>query len=1262
MNFILEDNYVNMMANNLIAAYHVYLKENVIEISDTDESYTTFKFHNKDGEIEHICKQLLNLLDLADHSTYVVYLDDSKIGSCKDIKHSDMKPSRIGGLVGNLLILDTATNMLKINNENLPITARKILKELKKAKGRNFDFSKYRFDIDVRNFPKFSMMHRAHDVKFVKTYLDKLTFYCHQAQDTDLNRLVKYELKDLYTGNNEYFRIKIDILFQNFHHRIQKWWRRLNRMPYYTKSKTNKLLEKCKTSILENPLMSLANYLYINSLEKYSIKFNSNAINSLKYIDFTKNYFISTNSTSFTSIKLLQYLKENHSGSYIFLDLIYLMTENYYECIVENVTESNLDLLICVIKKTGNEQILQGIEQLLTKFKGKVIVISNLDSHFSRPCADFIETEDNRNQMSDIESCEEISQDTNICFQGQQIPLEKLLGKNIDYISVGILKKILNKEIIDVGEKISYKNYLPVLNCYQTAQINRCIKLDTKKTLNNFNIIDMTKDVNLKEIDSEKDNLVFVSSKEGSNDTTYKQDTNCNIHVFIKNEKDHIWEKSYGKLNKLFNIIERLKPQNDSSEINNLKDSNERVKIIAAEPGMGKSTLLEHLSMATKAKYENELILNIVLYDYKTKFDAWDNSELSLEEVLIFLFNIFSTHWSLDQSDIHTNSKGSNLDTNLKLDLNGGKVLLKFQNENKKNELALLELLIFNQFYNDGKLSVLLDGCDEICPTYLTTLISLIKILNTTKISHLWITTRNYNNVLNKLEDTLCLFSHMLYEWSDTVQLKFLKQYFSKSFDIDPTDLKKFKHLEGYVEQFQNEISHKIMDNIRNNKFTSIPLHISMIAKIYEDSLKKDFRKVIETCPTVNNIKDIVDMLDLTKLYNKFIDVKFNEIMYGQKRPWIDPHDSVLKNLKNIDYSMFIKMHQISAAVVIFRQTSITFLTDQEELLFKKFAIDIESSDEKHGIVDEIVDGKPKFVHYSFVEYFAAEFLCLKLKSKTCSESILKFLMDVVFVETEYQGIRNFIDSKLYNDTESSNSYLYYNEQICELLSLKSMYNDNALYIAIEESLKNIIVFILKAIKNNVVALIKIVTHRNSWKCVLCAAAEKGYLDVIKEIKDSVREFDENKVIKLFDCEDSPNNPFIITLYNCKDNFEHTKTLEALLHNLRDDDVAELFLKPYPPINSICAFITMEPETVHFCMKYLKRLNRQQRWNLLSAQDVCGRTAAHHAIDMYRFPFFLIMKDLLDSEQSRRIFSTRNTFEETAHDIWEKKVREFSSK
>jgi ankyrin repeat protein len=325
--------------------------------------------------------------------------------------------------------------------------------------------------------------------------------------------------------------------------------------------------------------------------------------------------------------------------------------------------------------------------------------------------------------------------------------------------------------------------------------------------------------IDRKKIDEKKEAFTMVHTEREFNEKCRQNPEMKNVHYLIENQNHFVWQKSSGPVSKLNEFIIKQDEESIDEEEIFLKNK-ERVLIVSAEPGMGKSLILDHFTQNSTA---DNFYLKIIL----------NTCTKSLKE-------------------LKNNQKPNDW-----IDF----VLKSLLNKNDQQEIFLLKHLAKKE-----KLILMFDGLDEVTD-YKEQVIQLIDaLIKDHRLKKILITTRNH--LREELEDHFRTFSFNLNNFDDEDQKNFLVKYWRSlnlKFQERPTSAKKLmQSAEDLIERIKS-IS---LDNL--NELIGIPLQTKMLADIYFERVKnkQDFSDLILT--------------NIAELYTEFIQSKIR-IQYEEK-------------------------------------------------------------------------------------------------------------------------------------------------------------------------------------------------------------------------------------------------------------------------------------------------------------------------------------------------------------------------------------------
>ena len=200
--------------------------------------------------------------------------------------------------------------------------------------------------------------------------------------------------------------------------------------------------------------------------------------------------------------------------------------------------------------------------------------------------------------------------------------------------------------------------------------------------------------------------------------------------------------------------------------------------IIADKAGMGKTTVLTHLSKRINQKYPVHWLVRINLNDY---------------------------------TELLKDHKGKKIDK--------GTVLEFVPKEVLNLESHLAKELFKKCFKGNGnsKVVVMVDGFDEISPIHKETVLEMLQVLKQTSLEQLWVTTRP--QLKEELEDNLQQLSYTLQPFSEDEQVEFLKKFWPENLKFEVTNQYR---LQIYAKALITKLAHSISD--KDKEFTGIPL------------------------------------------------------------------------------------------------------------------------------------------------------------------------------------------------------------------------------------------------------------------------------------------------------------------------------------------------------------------------------------------------------------------------------------------------------
>jgi hypothetical protein len=325
-------------------------------------------------------------------------------------------------------------------------------------------------------------------------------------------------------------------------------------------------------------------------------------------------------------------------------------------------------------------------------------------------------------------------------------------------------------------------------------------------------------------LEKKEDDFLVVHTEEAFREKCLNNPEKKIIHLLIDNKDNRnnfLWQKSSGPTSSLSEYLiktEECKESIDENKI--LIENKEKVLILSTEPGMGKTSILDHFTQNSSAE---EFFLKIILKTCKKAL-----SDANFEE-------------------------------NLKMSSNDliEFVLTSLLNKKDQQEIALLKHLA-----KEEKLILMFEGLDEVndCKEKVIHLIDALDKDENYKLKKILITTRNH--LKQDLEDHFKTFSFNLNNFNYEDQIEFLYKYWLSSNKNHQESVDKL--MQSAVDLI-NKIKYLHSENL--NRLIGIPLQTKMLADIFIDK-EKDFSKI-----EISNIAD---------LYKEFIEKKI-KIKYEER-------------------------------------------------------------------------------------------------------------------------------------------------------------------------------------------------------------------------------------------------------------------------------------------------------------------------------------------------------------------------------------------
>ncbi|KAJ8704070.1 hypothetical protein PYW07_013364 [Mythimna separata] len=866
----------------------------------------------------------------------------------------------IASAVGNILVLDETSNFLKFTDtdESLGNLAKTWYETLKSEIP---NFHDYRLDVKVKNFPKLSFERGEYDLSLVREFYNKLLFYTNQADQNGVEDILRGEIEDNPCNNVKNFRERSELIFLKYHHDVQDLW--MSKVGSYL-TKESEIYENAVTYAINESLMGVLNKMYNIKNQDYTC--NENVVKRFGLHDHFIGTVIATECCVLTVAKVEQCLG---NVDYVVLDLEYIckLPLKSHNNLCKELTNTIKEKIIVIVCNTflDSSDSCKRLETVAKAVEGKLIIIITMKISVDILTQYFPQASkvlnDDRIVMTDlsVESQKKLLATSKIKFQGEDLSLEIILDDDsIKLIEDDVFNKIINHETLTVGNSVINRNYEKVKPFYMERRVSRT-----------------------------------------------KQKKNDNF--------DEIKDKL----------------------LRSLYDLEDDVVLITAMPGMGKSTLLTHLSLNTKEFDPKVWIVRINLLEHARTLSKWQENKIVVNtlESLKFICKI-----ALDEKCDDLN-KEEDIYIELEESPNG----IVSLNECSGGSSTIFQLKMFLHFYNRRKLIFVFDGFDEIFPHYEREALSLLKSVRSYPRQHkVWITSRSFNLIKSVLEQEfgrsyeiehftkseqhtyfntfwrsklqiqnlsgeqiqnifvfLNYIKGLLYSElflldallqrnpAHTVYLNFLAFLQAESIITDIIIPFSYDIYTSYLSEFNRK--YRIFVGYPNDLIAP-PLHLYLLAEYVHKKIKEVDGEVWKW--NVNVMSYI--------FYEYYYETKIKNIRFQEKNR-IDIFKPDNKMTYEKERADTMAKHKKLGAYAIFYPHVEVF--EEAELKEIEDIIDeLRDGREKTGLIRTVAENIPLFVHMSFAEYFAVEYICDQLKNENDvekQEMLWNFIVNVMFRE-----------------------------------------------------------------------------------------------------------------------------------------------------------------------------------------------------------------------------------------------------------------------
>ncbi|XP_064464956.1 uncharacterized protein LOC135376386 [Ornithodoros turicata] len=437
------------------------------------------------------------------------------------------------------------------------------------------------------------------------------------------------------------------------------------------------------------------------------------------------------------------------------------------------------------------------------------------------------------------------------------------------------------------------------------------------------------------------------------------QDKVVHLLKFEGPRKRLLWTKSNGRLSHL------PMTGSDCYTEDELLNVNEKVVIVSAAPGMGKTVLASRLCTELKTQQ-----------DTRTRQDNTDKTRQNSHKKRWVLYVDLPQRMALVKSA--SPSLGYLAD------------LCQVGKDG-------LEFAFFEESLKNGspfEVVVMLDGFDEVNEECRECVVELVQFLANKKVYKVYLLTRTVFKP--HVQDTLHTVSYDLVPFSNENQNEFLTRYRAQRETPATSN-------EAFVQKIQ-QLYATLKE--KNKTILETPLLLRMMAEMESGEITKS--------DDYSSLLKIVDISGGSSIYTVHIYktfVEYKHLVHRKEKVKEDIYRSAVRGDNHDAKSPFYVNHGLLAMKCIFPQDTLEILLNEDELdqldPEGSFITGVDSF--KEGSVNRINErGIPEFVHKTFAEFFAAHYLLETAKGRK-RLSFRKYVVGL-YGEADYGAVMMLFD------------------------------------------------------------------------------------------------------------------------------------------------------------------------------------------------------------------------------------------------------------
>jgi len=430
------------------------------------------------------------------------------------------------------------------------------------------------------------------------------------------------------------------------------------------------------------------------------------------------------------------------------------------------------------------------------------------------------------------------------------------------------------------------------------------------------------------------------------------------LHWLKVKDKKLLWKQTCGDIENLLNCIDAAETdiakeilkecmKNGTSEVEekSIRELGERILLVVAEPGMGKSSTTTQVAWNTKSADPKTWVVRINWNDHTRELQDINTAKFNFDSLVEFLCSAAFP-------------------------------------ESKYTDI--IRILLKDALQNSGNVTVLMDGFDEISPTHADKADVILSELMKTKVERVWVTSRPVQR--KKLENLLSVIAFSMKKLSYESQGKMLRNIWKGK-----AKGKKEACLNAYVKHLLSQAN----KSVYQRNFTGCPLYITMIASAFESNLETSLNSGKISLP---------NKLDVLELYDKCIEMKLHIYQTEKKRE--DLTKTSVQNDNEILKKTSLENLEKCSLLVTLPSELDSIRDNQIQSTIQPFVNRVQGGKDNIGIVMNVVENTPQFVHRTFAEYLTACWFCKNFEQN-------RSVLERVLFNSEYAFVKDMLDRML---------------------------------------------------------------------------------------------------------------------------------------------------------------------------------------------------------------------------------------------------------